>query len=68
MIVDFIGGSAAQASVRSAAIVPGEIERQLVPESLDTVRDQDQAADAFDLQGSDASFDDCQASILTDGS
>mgnify|MGYP006993421264 CR=1 FL=1 len=50
------------------AVVPGEVKDQILPESRETERDQDQPPGALGLEGPDAPLDYREASILADGS
>ena len=54
--------------MRPVAAVPGEVEGQFLPESGETVGDEDQAPGALHLDGSDAPLDHREAAILPDGS
>ena len=67
MVVDLVGCGAAETGVRTVAIVPGDVEHQLQPESGETERDKDQSPGALGLDGADASFDHREASVLADG-
>ena len=46
-MVNLIRGSASQPGMRSVAVVPGEVERQFLLESGETVRNQDQPSRAL---------------------
>jgi len=49
------------------AVVPGPIERQILLEGGETVRDQNQSPGALVLDGSDAALDHGEAAALADG-
>lgn len=53
--------------MRSVAVVPGEVERQLVLECGEAVRDQDQTSRALGFECSHASLDHRQAPIFSHG-
>ena len=67
MVVDLIGSGTPEPGVGPAAVEPGEVERQLVDEGGETVRDRDQTPRALDLDGSDAPLDYGQAAVLANG-
>jgi len=58
-VVSLVGSGAAEPTVGAVAVVPGEVERQLVLERGEVKRDQDQTPRALGLDGSDAALDDC---------
>ncbi len=49
------------------AVVPVEVERQLLLEGGETVRDRDESRGALVLDGSDAALDHGEAAVLADG-
>jgi hypothetical protein len=63
-VVNLTRCSASQSGVRTLAVVPGEVERQLVLEGGEAVGDQDQTPRALGLDGSDTAFDHRQAPML----
>jgi len=65
---DLVGGRAAEPGVRSVAVVPREVKRQLVLQCGEAVQDQDQTPRALGLDGSDAALDHRQAPVLSHGS
>jgi len=63
MVVNLIGSGGAEPHMRSAAVVKGRVERQLLLGRGETVRDQDQTPRALGLDGSDAARDYRQAPV-----
>src|SRR6266581_1575857 len=63
-VIDLVGGGAAKPNGRPVAIIPGEIQRQLVLERGEAERDQGQTPRAFGLDGSDAPLNHRQAPVL----
>jgi hypothetical protein len=55
--VDFIRGSTAEPTVRAVAVVPREVENQLLFELDETIRDNAQTSSAFALDGSNPTLD-----------
>src|SRR5260221_12948727 len=49
MVIHLVGGCAPESRVRPVAVVPGTVERQLVLERDETVRDHDESPRAFVL-------------------
>src|SRR6266571_9583003 len=68
MVVDLIGGSTAEPGVRPETVEPRAVERQLVLEGGEAIRDQDQPPRTLGLDGSDAALDHRQAPILPQSS
>jgi hypothetical protein len=64
MMVDLIGSGSPEPGVGPAAVVPGEVERQLVLECCQAERDDAQTPGAFALDRSDPALDHRQAPIL----
>jgi len=51
----------------SVAVVPGEVERQVLPESEQTIGYENQAPGALALHGPDAPLDHREAPVLSNG-
>src|SRR6185369_9872892 len=67
-VVDLTRGRASQPGMRPLAIVPGEVERQLLLESREAVGNQDQPSRALGFERPHASLDHRQASMLVERS
>jgi hypothetical protein len=63
-VVSLVGSAASEPAMRPVAVVPEEVERQLVLEGGEAVGDQDQTPRALGFDGSDTAFDHRQTPIL----
>jgi hypothetical protein len=63
-VVDLVGRGAVEPGMRPVAVVPEEVERQLVLEGGEAVGDQDQTPRALGFDGSDGALDHRQAPML----
>src|SRR5947209_18905398 len=67
MVVNLVGSGSTESGVRPVAVVPGDVERQLLLDGDETVRDQNQSPGALVLDGSDAALDHGEAAVRADG-
>ena len=67
-VVNFSRGSASQPGMRSVAVVPGEVQRQLLLEPGEAIRDEYQPSRTLGFERSHASLDYSQTPMLVERS
>ena len=66
-MVNLVRGSTAEPGVWAAAVVPGEVEPEFLPEGSESERDQDEPPGTLGLERPDAPLDHRKTPVLSNG-